>query len=78
MVVLPVPGGPHRIIEARLAGRDHPADRAVGAGQMLLPDDLVERRRPQAVGERRIGRRRLGRARREFLVGEQVGHRCAT
>ena len=47
------------------ARRDHPADRAVGAGQMLLADDLVERCRPQPVGERRIGRRRFRRAARD-------------
>ena len=57
------------------AGGDHPPDRAVGTGQMLLPDDLVERRRPQSVGERRVRRRRFGRPGRNFLVGEQVGHR---
>ena len=45
------------------AGRDHPPDRAVGAGQMLLPDDLVERLRPQPVGERRIGARGASAAR---------------
>ncbi len=56
--------------------RDHPADRALGAGQMLLADDLVERPRPEAVGERRIGRRRFGRLCRDVLVGEQVWH-CA-
>ena len=60
---------------SELAGRDHAADRALGAGQMLLPDDLGERLWAQAVGERRVRRRRVRSAGRDFLVGEQVGHR---
>ena len=74
MLVLPVPGGPHRIIDASRAGGDHPPDRAVGPGQMLLADDLVERSRPQPVGERRVGGRRFRRARGQLLIGEQIGH----
>ena len=41
---------------------DHPPDRALGTGQMLLPDDLVERLRAEPVGKRRALRRRFGRA----------------
>ena len=77
MLVLPVPGGPHRIIDDELAGRDHPADRAVGPGQMLLADDLVEARRAQPVGERRVGAGSSRRGGRAVFVGEQVGHRAA-
>ena len=57
-----------------LAGGDHSSDRAVGAGQMLLADDLVQRPRTEAIGERRIGGGRLGRLRRNLLIGEEVGH----
>ena len=54
IVVLPVPGGPHRIIEASLPAATIRPIAPSGAGQMLLADDLVELLRPQPVGERRI------------------------
>ena len=79
MLVLPVPGGPHRIIDDEPARGDHPADRAVGAGQMFLADDLVER--SPAASRSASGAfagRRLGRVGRDFLVGEQVGHAART
>jgi hypothetical protein len=41
---------------SKLAGGDHSADRSVGAGQMLLTDDIGQAPRPQPVSERRIGR----------------------
>ena len=56
-------GRPPQDHRGETAGGDHAPDRAVGAGQMLLADDLVEAARPQAVGERRVRRRRFGRAR---------------
>ena len=40
---------------------------------MLLPDHLVERLRPQPVGQRRAGGWRFGCARGQF-IGKQVGH----
>ena len=61
MLVLPVPGGPHSTMLDKLARRDHPPDRAFGPGQVLLPDDFVERARPQPVGERRVGARLVAR-----------------
>ena len=61
MVVLPTPGGPQKTIEPRLPLGEHAAERAVGAEQVVLPDDLVEAARPQPVGERP---RRAGAARR--------------
>ncbi len=59
------------------AGGDHPPDRAVRAGQMLLPDDLVVR--CAAAADRRAAHRRRGvrLAGWKFLIGEQVGHREA-
>jgi hypothetical protein len=62
-----------------LAGRDHPADRAIGPGEVLLADHLAQRLRPQPVGERCVGRRRdrpaRGRRRRGGVL-EQIGHRA--
>ena len=44
------------------AARQHARQRAVGAEQVVLPDHLVERARPQPVGQRaRAGRRQLAR-----------------
>ncbi len=74
MVVLPTPGGPQKTIEPRLPVGEHPAERTVGAEEVLLPDHLVEPPRAQAVGERprRLGGRRgrLGRA-----PVEKISHR---
>ena len=45
---------------ARQAARsDHPADCAFGAGQVFLPDDVLQRRRPQPVGEWSVFARRI-------------------
>ena len=55
-VVLPVPGGPQKIIEPSVGGFEHPRQRALGPGQMLLAGDFGEAFRPQPLGERR-GRR---------------------
>ena len=68
------PGRSPQDHRGELARRDHAPDRAVRTGQMLLPDDLVERLRAQPVGERRIGRAALRLAHSELLVAEQVGH----
>ena len=54
---------------------NHPADRALGARQMILADNLAQRRRAQAIGQRRVGRGRLDLPRRDVLIGEQVSHR---
>ena len=70
-VVLPVPGGPHRIIEwswpsSRARRRSLP-----GADQLRLAHDLVEAARPHAVGERR-GRLRGGGRRRVEQVHARI------
>ena len=59
-VVLPVPGGPYRTIECGRPGLDRRAQRRALAEQVLLPDEVVERARPHARGERPVDRRRLG------------------
>ena len=69
-VVLPEPGGPHRIIECGLPDSKARRSGLPGAEQMLLADDLVERARPQLLGERRRGRRAL--PSRGFGLAEQV------
>ena len=51
-MVLPVPGGPQKISEPERAGVEHARERAVGAEQMVLADDVGELGRPQLVGER--------------------------
>ena len=58
-VVLPVPGGPQRIIEGRRAALDQPAQELPLADDVLLPDVLVERARPHPRGERRARVRRV-------------------
>jgi hypothetical protein len=63
MLVLPVPGGPHNIIE----------DNAFRAGEMLLSDYVVERSGAQTVCERRIG---LGHV-RVLPFSEKIGHQAA-
>ena len=42
---------------AELARRQHAAERAVRSEQMVLAEDLGQRARPQAFGERRRGER---------------------
>ena len=54
-VVLPTPGGPHRIIECSRPDSNATRKRLAGAEQMALADDLVERLRPQPLGERSGG-----------------------
>ena len=74
MLVLPVPGGPHRIIEAsRPAATIRPIAPS-GPVRCSWPTISSSERRPQPVGERRVGGRRFGGARRDLLIGEQVGH----
>ena len=53
-VVLPEPGGPWRIIECSRPGLDRAAQRRLRAEQLALADDLVERARAHARGERRV------------------------
>ena len=67
-------GRPPQDHRGELARRDHPPDRAVRPGQMLLADHLVERARPQPVGERRIVARRGARVRLGRVVLEEIGH----
>ena len=54
-VVLPTPGGPHRIIECGLPDSKREAQRLARAEQVLLADHFVERLRAQRLGERRGG-----------------------
>ena len=74
-VVLPQPGGPHRISDASRPPLQHPRQRRLGPQQLLLADQIGQRARPQPVGQRPVGvaaRRRwagLG-----LEVGEEVGH----
>ncbi len=51
-VVLPQPGGPHRIIECTLARFHRAAQRRAGRQQALLADHFVERARAHALGQR--------------------------
>ena len=60
----------------QFAGRDHSPDRALGSGDVILPDNLGQRSRAQPIGKRRIGRRRFGGGRIE--IGKQVSHRLGT
>ena len=51
-VVLPVPGGPQNTSEPSVRVVQHARQRAVGAEQMVLADDLGELVGPQLVGQR--------------------------
>ncbi len=61
MLVLPVPGGPHKIIDDNLPGRDHPPDGAFGAGQMFLADNIGKLQRAKLIGKRCVGAQLFGR-----------------
>ena len=52
-VVLPVPGGPYRITEAAPEPSTSRRSGEPGAQQVVLADDLVERRRPHPHRQRR-------------------------
>ena len=52
---MPTPGGPHRIIECGLPRLEREPQRLARPEEVALPDDLVERARPQPLGERRRG-----------------------
>ena len=56
------------------ASGDHPPDRALGAGEVFLSHDLIERARAQAIGEGRAFGGLLGLG-WGFVGCEQVGHR---
>ena len=51
MVVLPVPGGPHRMMEVGPAIGHHAAQRAFGIEQMILPHHFGQAFGPQPVGQ---------------------------
>ena len=55
-VVLPTPGGPHRIIECSLPERERDRERLARREQVPLPDDVVDRARAQALGQRDAAR----------------------
>ena len=54
-VVLPVPGGPHRIIECGRPDSSARRSGAPGAQQMRLTHVLIERLRSQPVSQRAVG-----------------------
>ena len=54
MVVLPTPGGPHRMQLCGWPDSKRQAQRHALAQQMLLADDLAQRARAQALGQRRM------------------------
>ncbi len=57
----------------------HPRERPLGTGQMLLPDDLGQSARAQAFGQRATGRQGVRLAGRtgalRLRIGEEIGHR---
>ena len=59
-VVLPVPGGPHRMIDCSRSRSIASRSGLPGREDVVLADDLVERARPHALGERGAGGRRRG------------------
>ena len=69
-VVLPQPGGPHRISEASRPALQHPRQRRLGPQELLLAHQLRQRLRPQPVGERPVG---LGARRRRGRLGLDAG-----
>ena len=57
-VVLPVPGGPQRMIDCRRSRSIASRSGLPGREDLVLADDLVERPRPHPFGERRACGRR--------------------
>ena len=55
-------------------GGDHPADRALGTGQVILSDHFAERGGPQAIGQRGILARRIRRCTVREVFGKEIGH----
>ena len=53
-VVLPVPAGPHRMIEGRCAAGHELRERLAGPDEVRLPDELLERAGTHPGGERLI------------------------
>ena len=78
MVVLPQPGGPHRISEESLRAASMRPIGPSGAEQMVLAQDLAQRLGPQALGQRRRGERgeELGRHARRYHASAELdgGH----
>ena len=66
-VVLPTPGGPHRIIECSLPDANATASGLPGASRWRWPITSSMVRRAQPLGERRTGMRGSG-------GGEEIGH----
>ena len=69
MVVLPVPGGPQKISDCSDVGLDRLAQRRARREHGLLADDLVERARPHALGQRRVRASGCGRGGGVVVVG---------
>ena len=59
-VVLPVPGGPQRMIDCSRSRSIASRSGLPGAEDLLLADELVERARPHPLGERGAGGRPRG------------------
>jgi hypothetical protein len=53
-VVLPEPGGPHRIIECGLREANANRERLAGPEKVFLPYEVLQRARTQPVGKRRV------------------------
>ena len=72
MVVLPVPGGPHRMSDIGASPSTSRRSGDPGASRWSWPDDLVQRARPHPGGQRRVhvdgGQRAVGR-----LASNNVG-----
>ena len=51
-VVLPVPGGPHRMIDCSRSRSMASRSGLPGREQLFLADELVERARPHPLGKR--------------------------
>ena len=75
MLVLPVPGGPHRIIDDSLPAATIRPIAPSAPVRCSWPTTSSRLAGPQPVGERRVGRAARRRGGAVLLVGEQVGHR---
>ena len=76
MLVLPVPGGPHRIIDDRRPAATIRPIAPSGPVRCSWPDDLARALRGRSrSASGRIGRRLVRPCCRDCLVAKQVGHR---
>ena len=73
-VVLPTPGGPHRMSERQLVALDLPAQRLARAQDVLLADVLSRLLRAHALGQRTLA---VGAANRVGRGGVEQAHGCS-